>query len=91
MPLCELVTLPQASLRGRQTDTFIYKSKTAVPKTSVVAVIYKDRDVQRQTYMNSFKDAPQPPYCHLQALRMVMLSLAENAARKQADFSKLNS
>lgn len=57
----------------------------------MVAVIYKDRGVPRHTYMNSFKDAPQPPYCHFQALRMVMLDLAENAARKQADFSELNS
>lgn len=57
----------------------------------MVAVIYKDRAVQRQAYINSFKDAPQPPYCHLQALRMVILDLAENAAHKQADFSELNS
>lgn len=57
----------------------------------VAAVIYKDCGVHRQAYMNSFKDVPQLPYCHLQALSMVTLDLAKNAAHKQADSFELNS
>lgn len=84
MPWCELVTSPQARLRAMQTDVYLHNLKQKFQRLVWLQWFTRTRVSKDSSTWTALKATLN---CHLQALRMVMLDLAENVACKQADFS----